>query len=424
MGGDHGARRRHDVTPGADSRTPARGLLQVVVVVAALVLLAVACHAVDLLVVIAAIVAMIMIHELGHFATAKWSHMKVTEYFLGFGPRVWSVRRGETEYGIRAIPAGGFVKIIGMTSAEQVDPVDEPRTYRQQPFHNRLMVALAGSFMHVVMAFVVIWAALVFIGVSRTDTSVVQFSPVAHGVDPARSAGVRVGDDIVSVDGRAVTTASQLQRIIALHAGVPITIVVERGHPAHRVTLRATPIHAPGSTTPARIGIVIGGGPAVGVGPVHAVGTAGVDLGHVVTATAVALGRTFSPHGLQSFFDQLDNSKAADVAARNGTRPESIVGAIRTATEGAQGGVGPMLEVLVDIIIGVGIINLFPMLPLDGGHVLIAVYERIRSRRGRSYHADVTKLLPVANAFVLFLVIFVACAVFLDITHPLANPFQ
>src|SRR2546421_10982618 len=84
--------------------------------------------------VVIAIVVMIMLHELGHFATAKWAGMKVTEYFLGFGPRLWSIRRGETEYGVKAIPAGGYVKIIGMTNLEEVDPADEPRTYRQKPF--------------------------------------------------------------------------------------------------------------------------------------------------------------------------------------------------------------------------------------------------------------------------------------------------
>jgi membrane-associated protease RseP (regulator of RpoE activity) len=234
-----------------------------------------------------------------------------------------------------------------------------------------------------------------------------------------------VGDDIVSVDGRAVTRGTQLQQIIERHAGVPLTVVVDRGNPARTVTLTVTPTVPPGSTTKddARIGIEIGG-TSVTVAPLHALGTAAADVGHVAAGTVSALGQTFSPHGLSSFFGQLDNTKAADAAARTGTRPESIYGAVRTATQGAQGGIFDLVEVLVDIIIAVGIINLFPMLPLDGGHVLVAVYERVRSRRGRPYHADITKLIPVASAFVLFLVIFVAAAVFLDITHPIANPFQ
>ena len=98
--------------------------------------------------VVLAIIVMIMLHELGHFAMAKWAGMKVTEYFLGFGPKLWSVRRGETEYGVKAIPAGGYVKIPGMTNLEKVDPADEPRTYRQKPFWRRLSVAVAGSVVH------------------------------------------------------------------------------------------------------------------------------------------------------------------------------------------------------------------------------------------------------------------------------------
>ena len=202
-------------------------------------------------------------------------------------------------------------------------------------------------------------------------------------------------------------------------------IVVERGHPARPVTLTVTPASLGGASgkNDAKIGIEIGSS-NVPVAPFHALGTAGALVGEVTTSTLSALGTTFSPHGLNAFFSQLGNTKAADAAAKNRTRPVSIVGAVRLADQGAQGGVGDLLWILVSIIVAVGIINLVPMLPLDGGHVLVAVYERIRSRRGKPYHADVTKLIPVASAFVLFLVVFVAAAVFLDIAHPIANPFQ
>ena len=102
--------------------------------------------------VLAAIIAMIMLHELGHFVMAKRAGMKVTEFFLGFGPRLWSIRRGETEYGVKAIPAGGYVRIIGMSNVEEVDPADEERTYRSKPYRHRLGVAVAGSTMHFIPA--------------------------------------------------------------------------------------------------------------------------------------------------------------------------------------------------------------------------------------------------------------------------------
>src|SRR5438045_9220404 len=90
--------------------------------------------------VIFALVAIVMLHEFGHFATAKWAGMKVTEYFFGFGPRLWSIRKGETEYGIKAIPLGGYVKIIGMSNLEHVDPADESRAYRSKSYPRRLLV--------------------------------------------------------------------------------------------------------------------------------------------------------------------------------------------------------------------------------------------------------------------------------------------
>jgi membrane-associated protease RseP (regulator of RpoE activity) len=388
-------------------------------VLAAVVVISALSGNVDLLIVIAAIVVMIMVHELGHFVTAKLSGMKVTEYFLGFGPRLWSVRRGETEYGIKAIPAGGYVKIIGMTSQEEVAPADEPRTYRQQAFHNRLAVALAGSFMHLVMAFVLLWAFLVFIGPSTVNTSVAQVQAVnPGGPAPARAAGIRAG-------GQRMTSAEQLQRAIGSHVGVPLSVVVRRGHPPRLVPLVVIPARPPGVLGPGggKIGIELGS-PGLTVAPWHALGTATIDVGREIKAVALALGSTFSPHGLSKFFAQLGNSRAAQQAAQNGTRPQSIYGAIRTGVQGAQASAADLIFVLVSLNISLGMLNLFPMLPLDGGHVLVAVYERVRSRPGRRYHADVTKLTPIAYAFVLFLAVFVVSAVYLDITHPLSNQFR
>jgi membrane-associated protease RseP (regulator of RpoE activity) len=397
-----------------------------VIALAAVVLISAVSGNVDLLIVIAAIVVMIMVHELGHFVTAKASGMKVTEYFLGFGPRLWSVHRGETEYGIKAIPAGGYVKIIGMTSQEEVDPADEPRTYRQQPFHNRLAVALAGSFMHLVMAFVLLWIFLVSIGPMAVDTSVAKLAAVSPGGPaPARVAGMHAGDVIVSIDGRRMTTAEQLQRTISSHAGVPLHVFVRRGHPPRLVGLTVTPVRPAGATgsNSGRIGIELGS-PGKTVAPWHALGTATIDVGREIKATALALATTFSPHGLSQFFSQLGNSRAAQQAAQNDTRPQSIYGAVRTGVQGAQASTADLIFVLVSLNISLAMLNLFPMLPLDGGHVVVAVYERIRTRKGRRYFADVTKLTPVAYAFVLFLAVFVVSAVYLDITHPLSNQFK
>ena len=156
------------MSPTGDSR-PRRLAGELVAAVAVIVALAVVTGYVDLLIVVVSIIVIVMLHELGHFLTAKRGGMKVTEYFVGFGPRLWSFRRGETEYGIKAMPLGGYVKIPGMTNLEEVDPADEGRLYRDQPFHSRLLVAVAGSAMHFLMAFVLLWVLLAFVGVPDSE---------------------------------------------------------------------------------------------------------------------------------------------------------------------------------------------------------------------------------------------------------------
>ena len=117
------------------------------------------------LIFLVALLVSVMLHETGHFVTAKRFGMKCTRYFVGFGPTVWSTQRGETEYGIKAFPVGGFVKIVGMTSLDEVDPEDEARSFRRAPGWQRLIVLAAGSFMHFVLAAVLIFAVALTIGV-------------------------------------------------------------------------------------------------------------------------------------------------------------------------------------------------------------------------------------------------------------------
>ncbi|HEV7886316.1 MAG TPA: site-2 protease family protein, partial [Acidimicrobiales bacterium] len=169
-----------------------RAFIRLAVIVLAAIVAAVATDVVKTVAVVFALIVMIMLHELGHFLTAKWAGMKVTEYFLGFGPRLWSVRRGETEYGIKAIPLGGYVKIIGMSTMEEVAPEDEPRTYRAKGYWQRLSVAVAGSTVHFILAFALLWSLLVFVGwenPNRLQPVVDQISRLENGPSPAEEAG-------------------------------------------------------------------------------------------------------------------------------------------------------------------------------------------------------------------------------------------
>ena len=285
--------------------------------------------------------------------------------------------------------------------------------------------------MHFVLAFLLIWGTLVFVGAPKSNAvSVAGFAPITGNVDPARTAGIRAGDVVVSADGRAITSADQLSAVVASHAGRPVTVVVERGGTRHSLVVTPQAMTVPGSsgkaaTQTARIGVSIEDHfTNVPVGPLEAVRKSGVLIGQVVTGSVSAVGQRFSPHGISQYIHQLTNAQAAQQASQSGQRIQSIVGAVRAATQGAQAGVWQLISVLVSIIIFVGLLNLLPMLPLDGGHVAIAVYERIRSRGGRPYRADITKLVPVAYAFVLFLGFIVVTSLYLDVTHPIANPFK
>lgn len=415
-------------------KSPRRSAAELVVAAGLIVGVSVAAGLTDLLIVVVCIIVMVMLHELGHLLAAKRGGMKVTEYFLGFGPRLWSVRRGETEYGVKAFPLGGYVKIPGMTTLEEVDPADEPRTYRQQPFHARLLVAVAGSAMHFLMAFVLLWALLTFVGVANSGQVQIQgVTSVGGKPGPAEVAGIRTGDVVVSVDGKPVGgNVDALTSAIHEHPGTPVTVVVDRNGQLRTVMVTpadARSAHEQGVVLPAGsapfgvIGVSFGS-PVQRVAPLHALASTGTDLAHLTWASVVGVGHLFSPGAVAQRFGQVTSARAASQAAANGTRVESLPGAVRTAVQAAQAGVGDLLLILISINLFVGIFNLFPMLPLDGGHVAIAVYEKIRTgRRKVMYHADVTKLMPFTWAMLMFLGVIFATSLLTDILHPMPNPF-
>ena len=423
-----------DDTPVRPSKSAARSLVELGLVVVSVVALAVVTRQVALLVVVVCLIVMIMVHELGHFLAAKHGNMKVTEYFLGFGPRLWSFRKGETVYGVKAFPLGGYVKIPGMTNLEEVDPEDELRTYREQPFRARLLVAVAGSAMHFLMAFVLLWTLVSFVGVpSNNKVDVTQVLAVDGKPGPAQVAGLRPGDVVESADGRTVAgNPDALISAIRNHPGEPVTLVVTRD--GTRRTMTVTPVdgrtvHEQGITVPAGtkpyglIGVSLGA-PTETLGPVTGLAHTATGLVRYSWASVVGVAHLFSPQATVQRFQNVTSAKAASMSAANGTRVSSIVGAVQTATDAAHAGVAYLLGILVAINLFVGIFNLFPMLPLDGGHVAIAIYEKIRTGRKKvQYHADVTKLLPYTWAMVAVLGVLFATTLLTDILHPMANPF-
>ncbi|MDQ6798419.1 MAG: site-2 protease family protein [Actinomycetota bacterium] len=369
---------------------------------------------------ILAFIAIVMLHEFGHFVAAKKSGMKVTEFFFGFGPRLWSVRKGETEYGIKAIPFGGYVKIIGMSNLEQdIAPEDEARTYRRQSYPKRMIVALAGVFTHFVMAFLILIVILSAVGVPKPSLAIGSISRLENGPSPAIDAGFKLGDRIVSIGGRAVASWDDVPQPIRDSAGRPLEFVVERD--GRRVTLTATPAQV-GSAAASRGFVGIGPlATTVRKNPVAAAGTAVSQMWSLSTGSVKGLGAFFAPSSLKSYAGQLSNATSNKPASADQGRFLSVVGVVRIAADSSAVN---LLYLLVLLNIFIGVFNLIPFLPLDGGHVAIATYERIRSRKGRApYQADVGKMVPIAAAMIAILVLIGITSLYLDIVKPMANPF-
>ncbi|MCU1357924.1 MAG: peptidase [Acidimicrobiales bacterium] len=505
------------VDPDADDGVPHAGLR-----LAGLVATLVAVGVLNrwMLVVILGLVTMITLHEFGHYYMAKRAGMKVTEFFLGFGPKIWSTRRGETEYGIKLIPAGAYVKIPGMTNLEEIAPEDEARTYRQKNFRQRVGVAVAGSTMHFILALVLIFVALAAVGQpgGTMDPTVRaeqwRISAVTDGTG-AKAARLRKGDRILSIDGKAIPTFDALRSVTKPLKGKTVPMVFERAGKRIATTVHLKPFYSwsvqsvgkgtstlqpydqitkingtPTSTfrdldeqlaaidgkratityergassTPHAATVTVdaltlsGHEGYVGIGqdepPVERLGV-GQSLvetpkqfASLVQVSLQGLGKFFSPGGISDFAGQvgharkdhsavaastvankdgrssshLETSSEAGVGSVNPNRVMSIVGLVHVGSASAAVDPAGLITLFAVINIFIGVFNLAPLLPFDGGHVVLAVYEKIQEvrLRRRRYFADVGRLLPVVYAVTLLLVLLFVSTIYLDLANPLS----
>jgi membrane-associated protease RseP (regulator of RpoE activity) len=355
--------------------------------------------------------------------------MKATQFFVGFGSTIWSRRRGETEYGVKALPVGGFVKITGMTTMDQVDPADEPRAFRSKPGWQRSIVLAAGSFMHFVIAFALLWIVAVGIGLSNSNSTtigVLSCVPAketagctpADARSPAVLAGLRPGDKIIAIAGRPVHDWKQLGASIkAQPAGTPVAFTIVRG--GHQITEQITL-----ASVSWRKGAYLGVQPVqlfTRTGPIGAVSYAGTQFGNIVTQSVSALGRI--PKAIPYLF-------AKDRAATPGGQVSSMLGAaditgqVVAANVGWQEKATIVLTIIIEVNIFVGIFNLLPLLPLDGGHLAIVLFERVRAgwarlrRRPDPGLVNIQRLIPVSVGVFALLVALGLLLIAADIFNP------
>lgn len=375
---------------------------------------------VHIVIVVVSLVIMIFMHELGHYLAARRAGMKVTEFFIGFGPTLWSFQRGETEYGFKAIPAGAYVRVIGMNNLEEVDPSEEHRTYRQGRYRDRMLLAVAGSAMHFLMALVMLFVLIAGWGIDQDDTawSVIEVAEAG----PAEAMGIEVGDQLVSIDGQPASSWEDMVTVVDARPGEQVQVEVNRG--GEVVTLQGTlGENAEGN---GRLGVTRSQFDRIDVGLLDAVPRTGEVFGDGVVRTVGALGDLFSPSGLQNFFSTVfsggDGNDGEGISESEDERIVSIVGAARLGGELTEDGFDGLLSFMVLINIFVGVFNLVPLLPLDGGHVAVATYEKVREiqTKQRRYFVDAAKLLPLTYAVLFVLLAVGVSAIYLDIADPIS----
>ncbi len=356
----------------------------------------------------------VALHEFGHFITARATGMKATQFFIGFGPRLWSFQRGETEYGVRALPFGAFVRIIGMNNMDEVPPADEDRTYRQKSYPRRMLVISAGSLMHLLIAIVLLFTVFAARGELVEGTGA-EVGSVQRG-GPAAAAGIESGDVLVSIGGAAIEDPEDLGETVRSHEpGDVVDVVLRRDGEELTVSARlgentdqdssqfGSALLGVASRTPTEWEEM-----SVGSAAVRSV----TDLIPVTWESTKGVVEVLNPVNI---IDHL-SGESDDLS----TRPTTVVGITQVSGSvgETQGFVG-VLYLLAVLNVFVGVFNMFPLLPLDGGHAAVATYERVRERDGRRYFADVSKLMPFAMGVIMVLLILFVSGLYLDVTQPL-----
>ncbi|MBQ1075215.1 site-2 protease family protein [Micromonospora sp. C31] len=399
-----------------------------------------------------AILVSVSLHEAGHLLTAKAFGMKVTKYFVGFGPTLWSFKRGETEYGLKGIPLGGFCKIVGMTPQDDdVDPADEPRAMWRFPVWKRTIVMSAGSITHFALALGAIWIMAVSSGLpnpdrpvteadARSEPAVIRLSPCvvpentlrectpADAASPATQAQLRDGDRITSINGTPIGNYGDLLTTLrTLKPGDTAQIAYVRdGQPATASTVLAQTQRPPLDDPKGQVGPVA----ALGVGlipttpalitysPVAAFGATADYTENMAVATFEAMQRI--PQKVPALWTAITGGE------RDIDTPISVVGASRLGGEAVANDAWMVFFLLfISLNFFIGVFNLLPLLPLDGGHIAIAWFERARSwlyaRIGRADpgRVDYLKLMPLTYAVILVGGVFTLLTITADVVNPI-----
>lgn len=379
----------------------------------------------------------IALHECGHMWTAQATGMKVRRYFIGFGPRIFSFRRGETEYGLKALPLGGFCDIAGMTALDELRPEELDRAMYRQATWKRLLVMSGGIAMNFVLGFILIVVLAVGWGLPNLTeppaTALGEMSCVPQGnpdgstvpctgTGPAQRAGLQRGDIVKEVNGVKVDTWKQFQAETQKQTG-PFTYLIERD--GRTLTIPVTPERVMRYPEGGGAGREVG---AIGVAPdryepvqynvLAAIPAAGAFTGDMFVRTVDSLAQM--PAKVSSLWVAVTGGE------RDPETPVSVYGASKIGGETAERGYWNLfILVLASLNFFLGVFNLLPLLPLDGGHIAVVIYEKIRNIirgwKGLAPGAPVNylKLLPVTYVFVVIGGAYMLLTLAADIVNPI-----
>lgn len=367
---------------------------------------------------VVALLFSVMVHEFGHYLTARHYGMKVSEFFLGFGKRLWSTQRGETEFGIKAIPAGGYCRIEGMAPNDEMPAGEEGRAFYKATSGKKLVVLGAGSFLHFVLGYLLLFTLFAGVGTN-------QVLPVIGEVvkdSAAASAGIKAGDEVISINGVAVKNWYKDVEAIRNSGGKDLVLGLNRD--GEQITITATP----------RLTEVDGASRYV----LGIINTIGVKRSGVVQSTSYAFTATKSfitesakslvalPSKIPALWGQTVRGEERDANGLVG-----VVGVARVSGQAvgdAQLSISERAATFILIVaslnIFVGLFNLLPILPLDGGHMAVAIADEVRAlfarvrKRPRPAAIDVTVLTPVTMVVFVILASLTLLLLVADVINP------
>ena len=381
---------------------------------------------------VVALLFSVMVHEFGHYITARKFGMKVTEFFLGFGKRIWSTQRGETEFGIKAIPAGGYCKISGMTVRDEMDLGEENRAFIRASSGKKLIVLGAGSFLHFVLGFLILIILFIGVGTSQITSQVSQVSeciPVStEGCSdtsipsPAKAAGIQPGDYIIAINNKAVTDWSKDVDLIRQSAGQELTLSIMRN--GEKLVIKATPVKREVNGQSRGILGIINEVASLRSDPITAVKDSASVSREFLTSSVKAL--VALPAKIPALWGQTFQGAERDANGLVGIVGVASVSGQVTASDQMTWTerIGAFLLIVASLNFFVGIFNLLPILPLDGGHMAVAIADELRAifarlrRKPRPAPIDVNKLTPVTMVVFIFLAILTLMLLVADIINP------